>query len=540
MMAAALAVTTLLFTGMHTGNAYAVEGWAKENGEWKYLDKNDVPETQVWKQSKDSWFYLGFDGTPIKDAFISQGDGIFRVDEEGRRLDDQWFYNKKDDGHGHKVGWYYFGKDGKAYHRQSTRFIIPVDGKRFAFDENGLMLTGWIDGDGIALGGNDNPLDVGNYFANESGVLYTDRWLQYSSLDMAGTADLKSRFTDQNYNEYDQLWMYFGSDSKKTMSTGDRLKQLMLKGKTYAFDEYGVMLPWWSQVGTVSNADKSNPTTNVSPRFYSGDENGALSKNKWLWMYPSENLDAKDYRDQEYSWWYTDTNGKVYQNKIAKIKDRYYAFDGLGRMQTGFALYDGKNTFVAQYDPGTWSSKAFWAGDVYAIGKADLYFFSPDEFNDGAMKTGNVDIELEDGVHTFGFGTNGIAYGSRDRLQRVKDSYYMNALRLDADKDYGYGVVAADSSNGDYRVVTVNGNLVDGKRHVVKDREGGWFIIINGQFAARVTDDEKPRWIDGESGPGFYHYDKYSDHPYEGGLIASYGTPAVLTNLPVEVKLNFQ
>lgn len=538
-MAAALAVITLLFTGVQNGIAYAVEGWIKEGGQWSYLDKNDKPETNVWRQSKDSWYYLGTDGKMVKNSFVGQGDGIFYVNGDGRRLADQWFLNTADDGNGHKEGWYYFGKDGKAYHKASARFIMSIGGKQYAFDENGLMLTGWIDGDGIPLSPQDNPLEIGYYFADKSGGLYTGKWLSYSDLHVDGTEPLKSSFTDKNYNEYDKLWLYFGGDSKKVMSTGSRLKQIMLDGKTYAFDEYGIMLPWWSQVGSVNDADKSNPTTDVAPRFYSGDEGGALSKNQWLWMYPSENLDAKDYASQKYSWWFTDSNGKVYQDKVAKINNRYYAFDGLGRMQTGFTLYDGRNHFVAQYDPGTWSSEAFWKGGVYGIDKADLYFFSPDELNDGSMKTGDVDIELSDGVHTFGFASNGVAYGSRNRLQRVKDSFYINGLRLTGDKDYGYGVLAADASNGDYRVVTVNGNLVEGKRNVIKDKEGGWFIVINGRFAARVTDDDKPRWIDGDMGPGYYHYNKYSENPYEDGFIAGYDTPAVIKNLPEEIRLNF-
>ena len=68
------------------------------------------------------------------------------------------------------------------------------------------------------------------------------------------------------------------------------------------------------------------------------------------------------------------------------------------------------------------------------------------------MQTGKeLKVELEDGVYTFGFKSDGIAYGNRNRLKKVNDSYYINGLRLEADEEYGYGVVREDE--GSYRVV---------------------------------------------------------------------------------------
>ena len=67
----------------------------------------------------------------------------------------------------------------------------------------------------------------------------------------------------------------------------------------YGFDENGIMIPWWSKVASISNADKSNPSSDVSARYYSGYDGGALLKDSWFWMYPSENLDTEDYYDQE-------------------------------------------------------------------------------------------------------------------------------------------------------------------------------------------------------------------------------------------------
>ena len=49
-----------------------------------------------------------------------------------------------------------------------------------------------------------------------------------------------------------------------------------INGSTYGFDEYGIMLPWWTKVASVSNADKSNPTSDVPAKFFAGYDGGSL------------------------------------------------------------------------------------------------------------------------------------------------------------------------------------------------------------------------------------------------------------------------
>ena len=72
-----------------------------------------------------------------------------------------------------------------------------------------------------------------------------------------------------------------------------------------------------------------------------------------------------------------------------------------------------------------------------------------------------------------------------------------------------------------YRVVNSNGKIITGNKKVVRDKDGGWLIIINSRFAARVDDEFKPRWHKGEEGTGFYHYDSDNkEDKYAGGLIA--------------------
>lgn len=560
MLASSLVLTAVILSGIRPKAAYAVEGWAKQGEEWVYLDRKDIPVTNAWEKSKDAWYYLGPDGRMVKDGFVGQGAALYHVDKEGKRMESGWVQNKKDDGLGHQPGWYYFGSDGTAYHRSSSQFLKKIDGKAYAFDENGLMLTGWLDQGGNPVDKDSNPLETGEYYSGGDGALKTESWLDFSSLGEWDADGLSSSVTGRDYSDYDKLWLYFDQNSKKVKTANDQIKQKTIGGSVYGFDEYGIMLPWWSRVGTVSDADKV-PTTDVAPRFYAGYDGGKLLKNQWVWMYPSEDLLKADFTDQEYSWWRTDSQGKVYQNGIKAVNGRHYAFDGIGRMRTGFNLFDGRSKFVAQYDSGAWSSDDFKYGNVYGDEKADLYFFSPDELNDGSMQTGDdIQIELSDGVYTFGFGKDGIAYGSRNTTQRKNDRYYRNGLRMEADGEYGYGVVqiltrqGADESDPaddvyEYRVVNADGTLITGKKKVVKDKMGGWIIILNGRYAARVEDEDKPVWHDGPEGAGFYHYDrkaagsdKYQGKITDYSMIPTHSYADELTSfqdLPSDEMLNF-
>lgn len=322
LIASTLVVTAFALTKLHTVTAYAVEGWMSEDGEWSYLDENDEPLQNTWRQSRDSWFYLGDQGIMLRNCFIEQENSLYYVFDDGARAENTWVLVEEGDEKGHEAGWYYFGANGKAYRGTTSSFKRSVDGRSYIFDESGRMLTGWFDEEGNPLDEDENPLEEGMYYADEDGALKTESWLDYSQLELRGLDDLESDISGRDYDQYDQVWLYFNNRSKKVKSNGDRLIQKNINGSTYGFDEYGIMLPWWTKVASVSNADKSNPTSDVPARFFAGYDGGSLLRDSWLWMYPSDNLIQDDYDDGEYSWWRTDQNGKIYQNKIKNVNGR--------------------------------------------------------------------------------------------------------------------------------------------------------------------------------------------------------------------------
>lgn len=542
---ATLALSAACIAGIPWVDAQAADGWTMTDGEWRYYEGRDSqPVTQAWRESRGFWFYLSEDGTMLKNRLFWHRESIYYVDQDGRRAQNAWVYvdGQNGIGDGFEEGWYYFGSNGKGYRRTGESFKKQVGEDTYIFDENGKMLTGWINEDGEPVEDEDAFVE-GMYYAREDGRLLNAEWLEYGSTDEGmGGSSLDSEVAGRNYRDYDQMWFFFDSSCKKVKSNGEHPKQKAINGATYGFDENGVMLSWWGKVATVSNADKSNPTSDVSARYYSGYDGGQLLRDTWFWMYPSENLDQDDFDNQESSWWYADSKGEVYRNRIRTINGRAYAFDGIGRMRTGFVLFDGKSEFVAQYDVDAWESGDFINGSLYGIEKADLYLFSPDELNDGSMQTGNdIAVELADGVYHFGFASNGKAFGNRNQLQKRNDRYYINGLRLDADEEYGYGVVQVeDGDETYYQVVDTKGKVVEGKQKIVKDKDGAYLLIIRNRFMAWCGDEDKPRWRDGPEGTGFYHYDRDNDEDhYAEGLIASSDTEPDISGLPEEQRLNF-
>jgi glucan-binding YG repeat protein len=515
-------------------------GWVQtDDGIWTYEDERGAPLTEVWRKSKDKWYYLSSDGTILKDRIFEYHNAIYYVDETGAMVQNRWVYGINADDTDQEEAWYYFAADGKARRNTATRFKWEIDGKYYIFDEEGRLMAGWIDSEGNAVEDDDDPFVTGTYYAGPDGALYTNQWLDYE--DGLWGSDLYSNLSDRSYSDYEKLWFYFDSASKKLRSTTDELKKKNINGEYYGFDENGVMAYWWGTVGTITDADKNRPKSESDIKYYSGYDGGQLLKNKWFWMYPSEKLWSNDYYDQECSWWYTDRNGNVYKDKIRQINGKYYAFDGIGRMQTGFVLYNGKSDFAAQYDVDNWNAQDFIDGNLYGLELNDLYLFSTDEINDGSMQTGtNIVVELKDGDHVFGFAPNGKAYGNRNKLQKKNDSYYINGLRLDADENFGYGIVRVkDDDEVYYQVVNTNGRVVEANKKVLKDADGGYILILNNRFVGYVTDEKAPKWRTGEEGTGFYHYDKDAKDHYQGGLAAGHDTEVITDNLPYEMKLNF-
>ena len=129
-------------------------------------------------------------------------------------------------------GWYYFGADGKGCRRKNSSFKRNIGGSIYIFDENGKMLSGWFDEDGNPIEDSDTPFAEGVYYAR-AGWKTPDRvngWIMGNIDEGIGGSDLDSEVAGRNYTDYDKMWIFFDSHSKKVKSNGDRLRQKTING----------------------------------------------------------------------------------------------------------------------------------------------------------------------------------------------------------------------------------------------------------------------------------------------------------------------
>ena len=523
---AGLLAVSALFLWANPSTAHA-EGWDNSNGEWRYLDNANNAVSEAWRKSGDLWYYLGDDGNMVKDSIVTVGDGIYYLDADGVMAANRWVLAKDIDDND---AWYYFGADGKAYKGKDGRvYTREINGKRYLFDEEGVMLTGFFDAEGNAVE-DDNPFKSAKYYFGDDGAMYADQWLLYSQVgENPGYSELGQR----NYSEYDEMWLYFGANGRKyTASSTDQSKQREINGKAYLFDENGVMIPQLS----VTNANIRATASNAKVKYGSLDVDGELKDDYWTFTVPNEVMSQHDYDTEEHSWFRTKKDGSVIKDKIATVLGRRYAFDEIGRMQTGFVIMLEDDTFGIKYDVDEWTKEDFLTdainSPIAAIDRGSLYLFGTDELNDGSMITGEVTVSLRDQNAVFGFKDNGKAIGARCTLAKNDGKFYFNGLRLDADASLKYGILKdTRTGHGEYVVVDSNGKVVKGTK-ILKDGEGNWIVVSNSKFVARVSDSDRPRKKNGR----FYHYDSSADRHDRWGAEITYATDG-LNNLDSDFVL---
>lgn len=509
-----LLALSALFIWLSPSTAHA-QGWDNSNGEWRYLDSAGNAVSDAWRKSGEAWYYLGDDGNMVKDSVITIGDSSYYLNADGAMAVNRWVQTKDGDD---DEGWFYFGPDGKAYKGKEGRvYAREIDGKKYLFNEEGVMQTGFFDAEGNAVE-DDNPFKTAVYYFGDDGAMFTDRWLQYSQVgENPGYSELGQR----NYNEYDEMWLYFGNNGRKYVASNtDLSRQREINGKMYLFDENGVMIPQLS----IRSSNVKATSSNAKIKYGSLDTDGEQKDDYWTFTVPNEKMSQKDYDTGERSWFRTKKNGDVIKDKIATVLGRRYAFDEIGRMQTGFVVMLEDGTFGIKFDVDEWTREDFLTdavnSPIAAIDRGSLYLFGIDELNDGSMVTGEVTVSLRDRDVVFGFKDNGKAIGEKCTLVKNDGKFYFNGLRLDADGDVRYGILKdTRTGHGEYVVVDANGKVVKGTK-ILKDGEGNWIIVDNSKFVARVSDGDRPRKKNGK----FYHYDSTADKKDRWGAEITYAS----------------
>ena len=477
-VAVASAAALLAIGGAMT--SFAAQGWVEVDGSWYYYDKDGNKVEDQWKKSGDNWFWLDSEegGAMATDKIIDDNDDTYYVDGNGVMVTNTWVKvvneDQDDEDDPAEYHYYYMQSNGKAYKDKSTNGSLTkkvIDGKRYAFDEDGKMLYGWVAEDGDMCNGEDEWENATYYFGSwEDGSMKTG-WQKITVYD-----DSTDKEDDFDY------WFNFKSNGKKRAHSSDDLNDTWKSnGKYYHFDNRGVMVYEWYQIAT-QNGDQASASNWA---YFNSPEDGARAVKGWFKVVaPTEDnkfsqLDdstdtfaTKNSRNEDEKWYYSDGKDEgLVTGEIKKIKGKYYAFapdngvDG-GRMLSGLCalrmdgstivevlkdemdaddlddFMDGTGDFAGM----TYASEAQGSNNVY------LYYFgdADDADSDGAMKVGNVTVNLDGDNYQFFFKKNGGAESRGRGINGIYDKKYVYRYgqKLKADSDEKYIVVYATDDYG--------------------------------------------------------------------------------------------
>ena len=466
-LVAVLSTAALLAIGASM-TSFAAQGWAEEDGTWVYYDRNGDRVTDKWAKSGNNWYYLDSDGEMAIDTLIEDGDNYYYVDINGVMASNQWVAIENEDAGDDDEPdnyWYYFQANGKALKNSGDNVSLKtINGKKYAFDDEGKMLYGWVASDNAERIDNtdgDAFKDGVYYFGGADDGAMTVGWLQMDITYEEATNDeykyVAPVFTD---DEDQSRWFYFKSNCKKIYAdNGEETKEKTINGKKYAFDQNGAMVAEWSMDETkVATADMPATPGKASTakysqawRYFNSVEDGSRVSKGWFKVVSAEYLNDDKYNDDEDSWYYADGSGNLYAGEFKTIKGKKYAFRNDGRMIDGlkfinpddltkvYADDDSDHPFDTEDD---FIDSALW----YAANGYNCYYFG--DGNDGAMKTNKTNITIDGDNFNFYFEKSGSSKGAGVNGEK-DDKYYLGGMLLKAGSDDKYQAIEYVEKTGE-------------------------------------------------------------------------------------------
>ncbi len=224
-----LSAAICLTLGMSMSSA-AADGWNQEGDKWIYLDREGNRVTQEWKKDNGESYYLDENGVMAVSRIVEDGDeDIYYVDASGRRVKNQWISMANDDGvkvndEQVTVLYYYFGDNGKACRADGGKEWQEktIEGKRYFFDSEGLMGSGWIE------------IDDKIYYCGEQNDGSAATGWKYLEPKEDTTVD-------HDYESYE--WYHFTSSGRLQKAAPGGTITVSIDNGKYTLDENGVWLP---------------------------------------------------------------------------------------------------------------------------------------------------------------------------------------------------------------------------------------------------------------------------------------------------------
>ena len=525
-------LTTAVLCTMFAFNAFADEpddvqtGWVETDDGWMYLDEDGYEVTNEWRKSGDNWFYLGDDGYMLYEQLIEHEDYIYYVNEDGAMVKNQWVQQANEDNddvdeeNAAVDVWYYFQNNGRAYVAgdNGTSFKT-INGQKYAFDEDGKMLWGWVNDNSELCNAETEWHDAVYYCGAEDDGARKSGWYLIDVKE-----DRENLPKNKDNDEVMYYYFYFTASGKRVQDT---IKTI--NGLKYSFDEYGAMDYEWT-LATDSVASPAVATASVYQFFNYEDYGNRLSG--WFYTIPGENLHKEDYEDEVEHWYYANGSGELTFSQIKSINGKKYAFNEYGEM-----LYGLQALRLNENDPSIIEASymiddereldAYLDGDTNYSGDKGtfnfdgtmLYYFGESD-DDGAMKLGRVKLEFTGNTYNYFFvktGTyKGSGFGSHTGLElglegtyEVDDNgdptfvddgkyIYLEGRRMEAEEDLRYEpytrfgekkAASDDVTDGTFYLLNTSGSIQK-RKHNVKDQDGSYYCTDDNGIITYYGDEK--------------------------------------------------
>ena len=453
---ALVATVALLVIGAAFTSFAAQYNWYQQDDEWRCKDKNGDDYYDAWAKSGADWYWLNDEGFMAREALVDEDTKY--VDADGKMVKNDWKKIADDEGDEY---WYYFQAGGKkmaAKEAATAPKPVTINGKKYIFDVDGKMLSGWVGvrayDTGIISWGDleeDFEWQQGAYYCgDEEDGAVTYGWRQIECYND------KEDFVDNNY------WFYFDNNGKKVAAKVDSsdnayLTEKTINGKKYAFNEYGVMKAEWEQTQCTASVASASAS---SYAWFHTVEDGSKLANGWFRVVPSDSFDYDNNYDETAKWFYA-KSGTLYTSTIKTIAGKKYGFNAAGEMITGLQLVTetGTNPVVYTFEAIDNDTVQLSYIDGYLAANEYVYYFSDDEDNDGSMKTGAQKVTVDGDDYDFYFSTKNIAKG-QGITGKQGNKYYFNGKKVAADDSIAdylfYDAIAADAK-GNITAVQLGG-----------------------------------------------------------------------------------
>ena len=425
--------------------------------------------------------------------------------------------------------WYYFQASGKAMKAASGSVKkTTIDGKKYGFNEYGQMCVGWFGADGKTINPDDesNPFVNALYYAggDNDGVLRTGWVTYYDGYDG----------DDEYQTDYTNLYFYFNTSNNKKYNNQTK----KINGRTYAFNEEGIMMSGWDVYEHPAEADVD---VNTNAIYFSGEDDGHQVKKGWVYAVPSALVDADAHSDDEEKYMYFNNSGSIVADQFKKINGKYYVFNRTGIMKDGIVVWCPSGTSAGTPPNGQTTSKFVttlyldWANGEDVAKKGRLRYDSGSHqfitvdtegkvlkrIDDNATNDESVaPVEIGDYIKLHYFGEDGSRRTGLNNIEFADDTYTLNTVGSSGDKGtgvfskkyYSLGILLKASSdirfgiytqsttsmlhaqesnyarrlvNNEYLVLTTSGAKQKGNNTAKKDADGNYWMISKDDHALK-------------------------------------------------------